>query len=128
MTTLAARAINEVFIQGPAPVVLAVTFHGGDSMIGFAWGDIAHGRNSHSPDHAAMELMASAMRDWVGSVGDGVYRVGTMTDTIYPVKGGMEDWAYGGSWSKGQVVQCTHEVFQTQGELSQVCSPGLSSL
>ena len=29
---------------------------------------------------------------------DGLYKLGEMNDVIYPVEGGMEDWAYGGSW------------------------------
>ena len=40
MTTLTARSINEVFIEQPKrPVLITVTFHGGDNMIGWPWGD-----------------------------------------------------------------------------------------
>eukprot|EP00656_Telonema_subtile_P056608 TRINITY_DN9082_c0_g2_i1.p1 TRINITY_DN9082_c0_g2~~TRINITY_DN9082_c0_g2_i1.p1 ORF type:complete len:568 (-),score=104.35 TRINITY_DN9082_c0_g2_i1:126-1829(-) len=113
MTTTAARAINELFIQGPSPILLSVTFHGGDNLIGFAWGDEAHQGRPKSPDHSAMQSMATAMKDWAGGYGaDGHYKVGTMTDTIYAVRGGMEDWAYGGSWAP-QAVQCRVKGYPT---------------
>ena len=33
--------------------------------------------------------------EWSGT---GAYPVGPMDQTVYTVKGGMEDWAYAGSW------------------------------
>jgi hypothetical protein len=34
-----------------------------------------------------------------------------MNDYVYPVNGGMEDWAYGASWDTERVVQCTPDTF-----------------
>lgn len=158
MTTLTARSINEVFIEKPKrPVLITVTFHGGDNMIGWPWGDTgnltlcsfnlaclicssdctqrltlpanplrlvdtnlvnclcacaAHGKRSKSPDQTSMELIGSRMRDWAGRVrgAEGKYKVGTMTDAIYAVQGGMEDWAYGASWEKRIAVNCDSKV------------------
>jgi len=114
MTTLTARSINEVYIEKPRqPVLITVTFHGGDNMIGWPWGDTAHGRRSKSPDQISMELIGSRMRDWAGRVkgAEGKYKVGTMTDAIYAVQGGMEDWAYGASWEKRIAVNCNSKGY-----------------
>jgi len=34
-----------------------------------------------------------------------------MNDLVYPVRGGMEDWAYAGSWDPERVVQCQPETY-----------------
>jgi len=59
-----------------------------------------------------MEMIGSRMRDWAGRVrgAEGKYKVGTMTDAIYAVQGGMEDWAYGASWEKRIAVNCESKV------------------
>jgi hypothetical protein len=34
-----------------------------------------------------------------------------MNDLVYPVNGGMEDWAYAGSWDPDLVIQCKPDTF-----------------
>lgn len=34
------------------------------------------------------------------------YTVGTMTNTVYSVRGGYEDWAYAAGWDKDAVNKC----------------------
>jgi len=125
MVTVAGRSMNEVFRSHV--FTLAITYHGGDNIVGYEWGDRSHchesggrctskGRASWiSADNAAQKAVASAMRDYAGVIpngGEGLYRVGACNDPniIYPVGGGMEDWAYGASWHpKG--VKCTPTSF-----------------
>ena len=112
METIAARAINEVWLEHVFQ--LGVTFHGGDNLIGYPWGDESHclkrGIRSHqlspcsegfvSGDKIAMHGLGKFLVDISGEgFGvDGLYKLGEMNHVIYPVEGGMEDWAYGGSW------------------------------
>ena len=109
MRTLAGRVINELVRE--RMFRLLITFHGGTNVIGYEWGDTAHcrGRNcSPAPDLDIMRRLALRMRDSAGTAGnfEPEYRVGNMGATVYPVKGGMEDWAYGASWA-GQGLVCT---------------------
>eukprot|EP00947_MAST-08B_sp_MAST-8B-sp1_P004743 g4743.t1 len=113
MRTVAGRAVNEVWRDHLYQ--LAVTFHGGDNLIGFAWGDFPHCGADESafsckaphwvaPDHFGMESLAHRLRDYAGPFGgDGLYRTGPINEVIYAVHGGMEDWSYGGSWSPSAV-------------------------
>ena len=39
------------------------------------------------------------------------YPVGTLNKVVYPVKGGMEDWAYTGSWDKDAVKTCEPDTY-----------------
>lgn len=41
------------------------------------------------------------------------YEIGTMQETVYNVRGGFEDWAYGASWDKKNINEdnFTHEKF-----------------
>lgn len=111
MKTVAARAINEIVREGLFRVLL--TFHGGTTVIGYEWGDMTHcsGRVCKpAPDEGFMQALGGRMSDVAGG-GDyeKKYPVGTMGALVYPVHGGMEDWAYGASWS-GQAVQCRPET------------------
>lgn len=112
MESIAARAINEVWINHVFQ--LGVTYHGGDNLIGYPWGDqthCKHGSIRKSPysrcsngfiagDKIAMHGLGEFLVHVCGKGfgGDGLYKLGEMNDVIYPVEGGMEDWAYGGSW------------------------------
>jgi len=118
MRSVAAQSLNELFQAYLFQV--AVTFHGGDNLIGFAWGDPQHcegQRDQYGPcsngartaDHEAMQALGTAMRDIAGDVHEGLYSVGTMNEVIYPVNGGMEDWAYGGSWNGAHTVCEPHD-------------------
>jgi len=104
MRTVAARALNELFTANIFR--LALTFHGGTNVLGYEWGDYSHcekdGNCEAAPDHAAMDLLARRMQAYAGPAGEyeKEYKVGDMGSTVYPVNGGMEDWAYGASWAE----------------------------
>ena len=111
MKTITGRTINEIFnehiISG------AITFHGGTNVLGYAWGNYIHkkgNRSTEAPDHSAFKTIGEVMRDASSSelnqktrIPD--YLLGDMTSTVYPVNGGLEDWAYGGSWENDYVDQ-----------------------
>lgn len=82
--------------------VIGITFHGGDAVISYPWGSTNHmvnNRAEESPDHAAMEEVAAMLREVAGNY-PSPFKLGTMTDTVYAVNGGLEDWAYAASWAK----------------------------
>ncbi|KAK4538543.1 hypothetical protein CDCA_CDCA18G4568 [Cyanidium caldarium] len=105
MRTVAARAINELARDHLYQMLL--TYHGGTTVIGYEWGDRVHCpegtacvHNAPAPDVWAMHTIAAGMRAYAGNgngYGGRAYQIGTMGDTVYPVAGGMEDWAYGAS-------------------------------
>ncbi|EKX38094.1 hypothetical protein GUITHDRAFT_165327, partial [Guillardia theta CCMP2712] len=120
MQSVAARSVNEVWRRNIFS--LAVTFHGGDNLIAHPWGDTKHcpgypGRCQAregmlsswiSPDHTAMLILSKYASDFAGPLPTGrmeKFRFGPLNDprVIYPVGGGMEDWAYGASWAPGGV-------------------------
>jgi hypothetical protein len=81
MRTVAARALNELWRS--SAFAFAVTFHGGDNLLAFPWGDTAHcpgfpGKCKGAqetgtarpkwiaPDHTAMSQMAKFTSDYAG--------------------------------------------------------------
>lgn len=113
MVTIAARAINELFRTHLFRIL--VTFHGGTNVIGYEWGDMTHCNGADckpAPDTAIMDSLAKRMSEFAGPAGpfEATYPTGNMGALVYPVHGGMEDWAYGASWS-GQAVQCKPSTF-----------------
>jgi len=85
---------------------MALTFHGGYEVIGYEWGADSY-NNTLSPDDEAQKQLATAYSDYGGSwSGTPPYPFGPMDQTVYTVKGGMEDWAYAGSWDPDKVVAC----------------------
>eukprot|EP00541_Cyclophora_tenuis_P000385 CAMPEP_0116569836 /NCGR_PEP_ID=MMETSP0397-20121206/16568_1 /TAXON_ID=216820 /ORGANISM="Cyclophora tenuis, Strain ECT3854" /LENGTH=557 /DNA_ID=CAMNT_0004097551 /DNA_START=29 /DNA_END=1703 /DNA_ORIENTATION=- len=104
MRTIAGRTLNEVFREHMFQ--LSLTFHGGTEVIGYEWGAPTY-LNQWSPDDTAQAEIASAYSRYAGSFGTTrQYDVGTMNDKVYYVRGGMEDWAYAGSWDPARVIQC----------------------
>ncbi|GAB0494704.1 hypothetical protein MMPV_006000 [Pyropia vietnamensis] len=115
MRTVAGRALNELFRT--RLYTLLLTFHGGTNVLGYEWGDWGHcprpppgapraelGRGppcDPAPDDAAMHALGERLSAAAGTGGgvEAAYPVGTMGTLVYPVGGGMEDWAYGASWS-----------------------------
>lgn len=51
-----------------------------------------------TPDHISI----SSIGNRLGSLSH--YKTGTMNDVVYPVKGGMEDWAYSASWEGYPII------------------------
>jgi len=109
MQTIAGRSINEVFREHMFQ--LSITFHAGMEAVTYEWGAPTY-LNYMSPDDEAQAQIAQGYKRYAGKfAGTPDYKVGTMNDVVYYVRGGMEDWAYGGSWDPDRVVQCTPNTF-----------------
>lgn len=118
MKTTAARAVNEAWRSHLFQA--AVTFHGGMQAVGYEWGSPNHfgaGGDSESPDDLGQRAIGMVMREAAGAFrgrdvqGDGYYPVDRINRLVYPVNGGMEDWAYAGSWDKAAVPVCKPPTF-----------------
>ena len=112
LSTVAGRIIYKLFTQNDFQASL--TFHGGDNVIGYPWG--AYSRSWRKDSGGYVGLTSPDVNSFVGvgklmraaakvtyepqssrtSIRD--YVLGDMSSTVYPVNGGMEDWAYGASW------------------------------
>lgn len=111
MQTIAGRTINEVFREHMFQ--LALTYHGGTEVIGYEWGAPSF-LHKWSPDDAAQAAIAHAYSNYGASWAQSrAYDVGTMNDKVYYVRGGMEDWAYCGSWIPELVVQCDPATYDS---------------
>lgn len=112
METVAGRSVNEILRHHL--VQLLLTYHGGMQAVGYVWGDFAHyGRatGNRSPDHEGLVSMAAAATLFAGTGQHGnrgrLYPHSPMSAGVYPVHGGMEDWAYAASWDAARLSGCT---------------------
>ena len=110
LNTIAGRVIHQIFTQNL--IVSAITFHGGTNVIGYPWGSFNRvsktGADSYvskeSPDLVALDRIAQLLKSQSGEVITSTnppidpYIFGDISSTIYPVNGGLEDWAYGAGW------------------------------
>ncbi len=104
MQTTAARAVNELWRRHAFQ--LAITFHAGQASISSNWGGWNHNSpKAAPPDDVAQLALIHRMSTYGGAFhGGGThYDSGRLNDNVYPVDGGMEDWAYGASWEAGLV-------------------------
>ncbi|KAL7534566.1 hypothetical protein ACHAXR_005959, partial [Thalassiosira sp. AJA248-18] len=109
MQTTAGRSINELFRSHLFPIGL--TFHGGMEVIGYEWGAPTY-LHKDAPDAIAQHTIAGAYSRYAnGFSGHAPYDFGTMNDKVYYVRGGMEDWAFAGSWDPDRVVECKPATF-----------------
>lgn len=111
MKSVAARCINEIFRRHMFQ--LSITFHSGQSSITYEWGAPSYKHNL-SPDDEAQKQLVGGYVKYGGDLkklGVPVYESGTMNDVVYPVRGGMEDWAYAGSWDTKHVKACTPDTW-----------------
>ncbi|KAK1738822.1 M14 family carboxypeptidase [Skeletonema marinoi] len=109
MQTIAGRSINELWRSHLFQIGL--TFHGGMEVIGYEWGAPTY-LNLDAPDALAQDQIAHAYSRYSnGFPGHVPYDFGTMNDKVYYVRGGMEDWAFAGSWDPDRVVQCTPTTY-----------------
>jgi len=109
MQTIAGRTLNEVFREHMFQ--LSLTFHGGTEVIGYEWGAPSY-LHKWSPDDQAQAEIAHAYSRFAGGwSGTRPYDVGTMNDKVYYVRGGMEDWAYAGSWDPDRVIPCEPHTY-----------------
>lgn len=104
MRTIAGRTLNEIFREHQFQ--MALTFHGGVEVVAYEWGAPSW-YGSLSPDDESQNQIAAAYSKY-GGTWDGTrpYEYGTMNDMVYYVRGGMEDWAYAGSWDTDRVLAC----------------------
>jgi len=86
-------------------VQILVTFHGGMVALGYEWGSMDHPRGKDfSPDHRAHRDIAQSMAKFGGSFkGAKAYVAKPINSIVYPVHGGMEDWAYAAGWDTARV-------------------------
>jgi len=99
MKAITSRIVNEIFRSHLFQ--LAVTFHAGMEAIAVEWGTTNRGQKKlhPSPDDVAQIQIANALSKYAGGFpGTPEYPIGRMNDIVYPVRGGMEDWAYASSW------------------------------
>lgn len=109
MQTMAGRTVNEIYREHMFQ--LALTFHAGMEVVAYEWGAPSY-LNHFSPDHNAQEDIGGAYSLYGGNWSrTQSYNYGTMNDEVYFVRGGMEDWAYAGSWTPQKVPQCTPRTF-----------------
>ena len=112
------RVVNELFRRHVFQV--GITFHGGMEAIAYEWGAPTYNqvRRFHShrklmappkdlaPDDASQVSMSQAMVTMAGEgLGIRPYRKSRMNSIVYPVHGGMEDWAYAASWDPALAVK-----------------------
>jgi len=90
-----AKAVNAVWKEHIFQ--LGVTFHGGMESITYEWGSPGQQTESVSPDDVSQQALSLLLRDVSGSLFGHDYTVGRTNDVVYPVEGGMEDWAYAGA-------------------------------
>jgi len=102
MRTTAGRAINEIYREHIFP--LALTFHGGMVAIAYEWGSPNHPSPSdESPDDTGMKQLGAMLKNYASG---SHYTAGRMNSIVYPVTGGMEDWAYAASWENAPATPC----------------------
>jgi Zinc carboxypeptidase len=105
MQTIAARTLNEVFREHMFQ--MSLTFHGGIELIGYEWGNLDKIDSPISPDDVAQSLIAASYSQFGGGwTQSPEYEYGPMNSILYPVYGGMEDWAYAASWDNSLAVKC----------------------
>jgi len=108
MESIAARAVNEIFRQHMFQ--LSLTFHAGTEVIAYEWGAPTY-EYDISPDDFAQKTIAKGYSRFAGHFGKTPsYPTGTMNEMVYSVRGGMEDWAYAGSWDTDRVIKCIPKV------------------
>jgi Zinc carboxypeptidase len=109
MRTIAGRTLNEIYRDHMFQ--LALTFHGGMEVVAYEWGAPSW-VDHYSPDDEAQSQVAAAYSRFGGGWSTSKpYAYGTMNDMVYYVRGGMEDWAYAGSWDTTHVIPCEPEEF-----------------
>ena len=113
MQTLAGRTVFRIFAENL--IVSSITFHGGTNSITYPWGSNNHistinrRKGAEAPDHTALDSGAQMLVQAAGETFNTAsnsriikYAMGDMTSVVYPVGGGMEDWAYGAGWDTQQ--------------------------
>lgn len=106
MQTVTGRVLHRIFYHY-GHIQTGISFHGGAQSITYPWGCYRH-LNAVAPDDKAMAAQALELARLGGK---GVYTTGTMNEVVYPVYGGMEDWAYALGPSSEPKVTCAPSSF-----------------
>jgi hypothetical protein len=61
-------------------------------------------KSLNSPDNKAISTLTTSANDHTTSNRKFRYETGDMNTVVYPVRGGMEDWAYSGSWEGAPII------------------------
>mmetsp|Transcript_27615 Transcript_27615/g.33555 ORF Transcript_27615/g.33555 Transcript_27615/m.33555 type:complete len:784 (+) Transcript_27615:102-2453(+) len=112
MRTIAARMVNEIFVNNL--IQLAVNFHSGTAAVAYHWGSNSY-KGFVAPDDVSLRQISEGFSRFGGELpdwGGAFYSTGSMNDLVYPVRGGMEDWAYAGSWDeKRRSKECNPSTY-----------------
>ncbi|GMI37935.1 hypothetical protein TrCOL_g8821 [Triparma columacea] len=112
MRTITGRHINSLYRS--SLIQAGITFHGGMTAVAYEWGAPSYKTpNTVSPDNLAQSHIGRGMSDYGGTFPTEIkYPYAPMNDIVYPVNGGMEDWAYASSWgSKVVPGGCTPSTY-----------------
>lgn len=115
--SLTSQVIGKIFEEHL--VRISITFHAGDTSITYPWGSYNHlvdHKSTEAPDLAALASIASSVLSYSGAG----LRTGAMSDIVYPVYGGLEDWAYGGGWDTSGASNCSDIQFNNSEGLKQI--------
>ena len=113
MNTVAGRILYQIYTKNDFMATL--TFHGGTNVLGYPWGSYNRSYKKEkryeyvgylAPDHTTFDAFGIVMQKKAGRLSfksnsqynTRPYVLGDMSSTVYPVGGGLEDWAYGASW------------------------------
>ena len=90
LESVSARVVHRIF-HHYGNIEAGITFHGGEQSITYPWGSTNH-EKEEALDTPWLHMIAEELQRVSG--GPQVYEIGSMGKVVYPVKGGMEDWAY----------------------------------
>ncbi|CAK0800383.1 unnamed protein product, partial [Prorocentrum cordatum] len=129
MRTQTARAVNELFRRHLFHFM--ITFHGGMRALTYEWGSRNHLAKRHgsteSPDDHAFTTVGKSIQSAAGREKSSFfYPLGRISDLVYPVDGGMEDWSYGAGWeqSPNPITVCRPKTYGGYAESRTRYKPG----
>ena len=105
LDTVSARVVHRIF-HHYGHIEAGITFHGGEQSITYPWGSTSHEKED-ALDTPWLHMIAEELQRVSG--GPQVYEIGSMGKVVYPVKGGMEDWAYALGFES--TVECKSRSF-----------------
>lgn len=78
------------------------------AAIGYEWGSVQHPRGRDKcPDNLAHSMIAQSFVTFSGGFkGQKPYSAAPINSIVYPVEGGMEDWAYAAGWDTELNSKC----------------------
>jgi hypothetical protein len=77
--------------------------------------DYLRGKSTNPPDYNAVKNIAETASDHSTDIPGKKYKTGDMNGEVYSVTGGMEDWAYSGSWEGYPIITQPCRPFTYKG-------------